>query len=88
MAATKSQNCAVEVATTRLGSRPGSSIVHGEVALTEGSKRHAKSCKAAVTKALPESKFTGQIPGTPPPPCDGGPVSHTATLPFPMSREF
>ncbi len=88
VAATKSQNCAVDVDTTKLGSRPASSIVHGAVALTDGSKRQAKSWSAAVTNGSAGSKFGGHTPGTPPPPCEGGPVSHTARLPLPMSREF
>lgn len=28
------------------------------------------------------------MPGTPPPPLEAGPVSHTAKLPFPMFRVF
>jgi len=63
-------------------------MVHGEAALTEESKRQAKSSNAAVIRLLFGSKLGGQIPGTPPPPCETGPVSHTFKLPSPMSREF
>ncbi len=82
------QNCHVESARSSFGSRDGSTIVHGEFALMYGSKRHAKSTSALVTKASLTSKRGGFTPGMPPPPKEGGPVSQTVRLPLPKSRLF
>jgi hypothetical protein len=85
---TAAQNCHVEVGCKSFGSRDASMIVHGEFTPIYGSNRHAKSTSASVTNWSSGSKRGGSTPGTPPPPCEGGPVSHTLVLPLPKSRLF
>lgn len=68
------------------GSRVGSVIVQGFRALVWGSNRQAKSTKASVTMPSASVNCGGSIAGTPPPPAETGPTSHTAALPLPSGR--
>lgn len=60
-------------------------MVQGAAALTDGSKRHARSLIALVMNCV-GAKLGGLIAGTPPPPAEAGPVSQTARLPLPRAR--
>jgi hypothetical protein len=82
--ATKSQNCTVAPAVISFGSPEASMNVHGAAA-ENCWKRHAKSFNASVIIGS-LAKLGGATPGTPPPPEEAGPTSHTVRLPFPMAR--
>lgn len=69
-----------------LGSCVGSTLVQGADAVNTWN-RHAKSFSVSLITWLFSSKLGGSIPGMPPPPCDAGPLSHTAVVGlFPMLR--